>query len=62
MSDTPIAERLTAELGSPWPLQWRITGWLYEDFEQVAPGSKVRNGGPDGAAPPGMGPHPLRPQ
>lgn len=33
MSDTPIAERLTAELGSPWPSRWRMTGWINEHPE-----------------------------
>jgi hypothetical protein len=37
VSDTPIAERLAAELGSPWPSRWRMTGWITEGISMSKP-------------------------
>lgn len=65
MSDTPIAERLAAELGMPWPLrqsQHHLEGQIFDYFEPGDPGSEGRFGGPEGAALTAKaGPHPLTP-
>lgn len=53
MSDTPIAERLAAELGMSWPLRpprHHLEGSIFEDSEPGALGSESRLGGPEGAA------------
>ena len=66
MSDTPIAERLAAELGIPWPLgqgHQRMNGSIFDYYfsEPGANGSETGAGEPRegyGSRPPRRGPYP----
>lgn len=59
MSDTPIAERLAAELGMPWPLSWQhMHGTIFDFFEPLAGSEDGDGGSPNGCGPLVPGPHP----